>query len=81
MARKDKGAEKEYQAEYYQKNKGKRKTHTSSEVTSRYQKKVYEKYSFVLRKDEDGDLIEMIEQEKANGLGTSEAIKKIMRKK
>ena len=61
-------------------NKEKRKTHTSSAVTSRYQKKVYEKYSLALRKIEDADIIEMIETEKAKGFGTTEAIKNLIKK-
>lgn len=42
MARKNKEAEKEYQAEYYQENKGKRKTHTSSAVKRKYNEKTYD---------------------------------------
>ena len=81
MARKNKEEEKEYQSEYYQKHKTTRKTRTSSAVTSRYQKKVYEKYSLALRKVEDADIIKMIEEEKAKGFSTSEAIKNLIRKK
>ena len=58
----------------------KRKTHTSTEVTQRYQKKVYKKYSIALRKIEDKDCIDAIEQEIARGCSTSEAVKKILRK-
>ena len=58
----------------------KRKTHTSTEVTQRYQKKVYKKYSIALRKIEDKDCIDAIEQEITEGCTTSEAVKKIIRK-
>ena len=80
MARKDKEAEKEYQKEYYQRHKAGRKTHTSTEVTQRYQKKVYQKYSVALRKIEDKDCIDAIEKELQSGCTTSEAFKKIIRK-
>lgn len=58
----------------------KRKTHTSTAVTQRYQKKVYKKYSIALRKIEDKDCIDAIEKEIADGYTTSEAVKKIIRK-
>lgn len=58
----------------------KRKTYTSTEVTQRYQKKVYKKYTIALRKIEDRDCIDAIEDEIAKGSTTSEAVKKIIRK-
>lgn len=57
----------------------KRKTHTSNEVKARYNAKTYKRYALVLRKDSDQDIIEMIEAERAQGLGTGEAIKKLIR--
>ena len=62
-------------------DKPKRKTHTSSEVKARYMAKTYQTFSLKLRKVEDADIIAMIEAEKANGLQTSEAIKKLIRNK
>jgi hypothetical protein len=59
--------------------KKKRKTFTSSEVKERYNKKTYQRYQLTLRKVEDADLIELIEKEKASGLSTSEAIKKLIK--
>jgi len=58
----------------------KRKTHTSTEVTQRYQKKTYQKYTIALRKIEDADIIDTIETEKAKGFTTSEAFKRLLRK-
>ena len=58
---------------------GKRKTHTSSEVKQRYIKKTYERYLLTLRKVEDADLINRIEEEKAKGFSTSEAIKNLIK--
>jgi hypothetical protein len=57
----------------------KRRTHTSSEVKKRYNDKTYQRYQLTLRKTEDADLIERIEKEKASGLSTSEAIKKLIK--
>lgn len=57
----------------------KRKTTTSNEVKQRYIKKTYERYLLTLRKVEDADLINRIEKEKASGLSTSEAIKKLIK--
>ena len=61
--------------------KPKRKTRTSSEVKTRYNKKTYQQYMLSLRKVDDADIIEMIEAEKAKGFGTSEAIKNLITKK
>ena len=57
----------------------KRRTHTSSEVKKRYNDKTYQRYQLTLRKTEDADLIERIENEKASGLSTTEAIKKLIK--
>ena len=57
----------------------KRKTHTSNEVKARYNAKTYQRLVLSLRKDKDQDIIEKIEAERAQGLGTSEAIKKLIR--
>lgn len=51
MARKDKEEERKYQAEYYQKHKGERKTHTSSEVKNRYKQKTYTRLTLEVRKE------------------------------
>lgn len=56
----------------------KRKTHTSSEVKTRYNKKTYQQYALKLRKTEDAATIEKIEAEKAKGYSTSEAIKNLI---
>ncbi len=59
--------------------KPKRKTHTSTEVTQRYQKKTYKKYGVAFRKIEDADCIEAIENEISKGYTTSEAFKRLIR--
>lgn len=59
-------------------NKPRRKTHTSSEVKKRYNDKAYKAYTFHLRKDEDMELIEKIEAEKAKGLSTADIIRKFL---
>lgn len=59
--------------------KPKRKTHTSSEVKSRYAAKTYKAYTITLRKVEDAELIARIETEKAEGYGTTEAIKRLLK--
>lgn len=58
----------------------KRRTHTSSEVKTRYNKKTYVQYNIKLRRIEDADIIRLIEQEKSQGLGTSDAIKNLIKK-
>lgn len=60
--------------------KPKRKTHTSTEVSQRYQKKTYTKYSVAFRKIEDADCIQAIENEIAKGYTTSEVFKRFIRK-
>lgn len=59
--------------------KPKRKTYTSSAVKARYAKKTYKSYTITLRKVEDADLITRIEVEKSKGVGTTEAIKHLLR--
>ena len=61
--------------------KPKRKTHTSTEVILRYQKKTDQQYALKLRKVEDADIIAMIDAERAKGYPTSEAIKTLIRNK
>lgn len=59
----------------------KRKTHTSSEVKARYNKKTYKNYNINFRINEDADIIDIIEKEKGKGANTTEAFRKIIRKK
>lgn len=59
-------------------NKPKRKTFTSTEVKTRYNKKTYAQYNIKLRKVEDAETITKIESLKAQGYGTTEAIKKLI---
>ena len=59
-------------------NKPKRKTFTSTEVKTRYNKKTYAQYNIKLRKVEDAETIAKIESLKAQGYGTTEAIKKLI---
>lgn len=61
------------------KTKPKRKTHTSTEVKQRYNKKTYDRITFSLRKTEDADIIDRIEAEKAKGHSTNTAIKNLIR--
>lgn len=42
----------------------KRKTHTSTEVKERWKKKTYKRYSVNLRKVEDKELIDYVEEHK-----------------
>lgn len=59
----------------------KRKTTTSSEVKARYNKKTYVQYTASFRKDEDEDLINLIEKERGSGLSTTDVFRKLLRKK
>lgn len=60
--------------------KPKRKPHTSSAVTKRYQEKTYRRYNLMLRYDSDADLIELIDKYMINGHSSpTQAIKSIMR--
>ena len=56
----------------------KRKTVTSSEVKARWNAKTYKAYGIHLRKEEDGDLIEYVEQRKANGDGTTDIFREAL---
>lgn len=58
----------------------KRKTYTSNEVKSRYNKKTYVQYAIKLRKIEDADIIALIEEEKQKGFGITEAIKNLIKR-
>ena len=58
----------------------KRKTHTSNAVKKRYNDKTYAQYAIKLRKVEDADVIDMIEEEKKKGYATTEAVKRLIRK-
>lgn len=58
----------------------KRKTHTSTEVKARYNKKTYKNYNLNLRIDNDSDIIAAIENEKASGASTTEAFRRLLRK-
>lgn len=60
--------------------KPKRKTHTSSAVKARYNKKTYKSYNINLRIKEDAELIDIIERGKQSGLSPTETIRKILRK-
>lgn len=59
--------------------KPKRKTHTSTEVTSRYHRKTYQQYAIRFRKIEDADCVEYIESEKSKGYTPSEVFKRLIR--
>lgn len=58
----------------------KRKTHTSTEVKARYNKKTYKNYNLNFRIDDDSDIIVAIEKEKASGASTTEAFRRLLRK-
>lgn len=62
-----------------QKQKPKRKTHTSNEVMLRYQKKTFKKYTINFRKIEDADIIEQLEQNRQNGIGPTETLRRLFR--
>ena len=51
MARKDKEADREYQARYYREHKGEKKRTTSTAVKNRYNKKTYTQISVSVKKD------------------------------
>ena len=51
MARKDKEADREYQARYYREHKDERKRTTSTAVKNRYNKKTYTQISVSVKKD------------------------------
>lgn len=58
----------------------KRKTHTSTAVKARYNKKTYKNYNLNFRIDDDSDIIAAIENEKASGASTTEAFRRLLRK-
>ncbi|MCM1508998.1 MAG: hypothetical protein NC177_17960 [Ruminococcus flavefaciens] len=60
--------------------KPKRKTYTSSEVKTRYNKKTYQQYSIKFRIVEDAEIIKLVEDEKSKGFATSEAFKRLILK-
>lgn len=49
-----------------------RKTTTSTEVKNRWNAKTYKRYTVNLRKDEDADLISLIDEYQKNGGSVSE---------
>lgn len=57
-----------------------KKPHTSSKVKNRYNSKVYYRYSFMLRKDKDADIIHFLEREREHGHSSAKIIKKAIRK-
>ena len=57
-----------------------RKTHTSSEVKSRWNKKTYNRYSISFRKDGDKEIIKYIEDEKEKGHSPTETIREALEK-
>lgn len=58
----------------------KRKTTTSTEVKERYKKKTYKRYIVSFRKEEDADLINLIEStKKQENIETTEAFRQLMR--
>lgn len=61
--------------------KARRKTHTSNEVKLRYNKKTYKSYNVNFRFVEDTDIINLIENEKAKGMNTTEAFRNLLRRK
>ena len=58
----------------------KRKTHTSNEVKKRYNDKTYQYYKINLRKDDDAELIQYIEEQKKNGVSPSETLRQLFKK-
>ena len=58
----------------------KRKTHTSNEVKKRYNDKTYQSYKINLRKDDDAELIQYIEEQKKNGVSPSETLRQLFKK-
>ena len=58
----------------------KRKTHTSNEVKKRYNDKTYQYYKINLRKNDDAELIQYIEEQKKNGVSPSETLRQLFKK-
>lgn len=93
MAR-DREKEREYQRKYYEehiknnKEKREKKNARQREYAKRrgyagnaeYNKKTYKSYTINLRIQEDAEYIEMLENEKAKGKGTSEIFREILSK-
>ena len=52
-----------------------RKTHTSNEVKARYINKTYNRYLISLKKEEDRDLIALIEANKEKGIQVTETVR------
>ena len=79
MAFKDDEQRKAYQRAYYQAHKDtKKRGKTSSEAKQRYNEKTYQRYTLVLKKIEDADLIAKIDLLVTQGLSQSEAIKTLL---
>lgn len=57
----------------------KKKYYTSNESKLRYNNKTYKNYSIRFRLVDDADLIELIEREKAKGLGNREAFRNLIK--
>lgn len=55
----------------------KRKTHTSNEVSQRYKKKTYCKFTVNLRKVEDADLIALFESNKEQGIMPTDTVRQL----
>ena len=53
----------------------KRKTYTSSEVKKRYNDKTYTRFQVSLRKDNDAELIQFIEEQKKTGKSVTDVIR------
>mgnify|MGYP004655433893 CR=1 FL=1 len=60
-------------------NQEKKKTHTSTAVKARYNKKTYQQYTVSFRKKEDADCIEYIETQRSKGYTTAEIFKYAIR--
>ena len=54
------------------------KTHTSTEVKQRYNKKTYNRYYIAFRKEDDRKLIEYIEARQAGGAATTEIFREAL---
>ena len=57
-----------------------RKTTTSSAVKQRWNAKTYTRYTISLRKDEDADIIRLIEERKSKGISPTDTIREALRK-
>lgn len=53
-----------------------RKTTTSTEVKQRWIDKTYKQYRISLRKDEDAELIELVEEAKQKDIGVSDIFRR-----